>query len=402
MISQKKQKLKRLKYLAVSAALTMAGAAKVFAQKPDSDGYVTVKHKPLELTLSDEALDRFLRVHTQEPYHDSDSQPAYKTDTTFLQGTETDKAYLNAIMTRLSKVPEGKALIDSLRAWDVSTSFDPKLLSASGGYLYEDKHMLLSPYFTMPKMIATLAHEGAHARQDKNGLLDHDNMSLEERLLAVRFLEADATAHAVLAAWQLHEQGDTAVFDLFAESPLYGPSCKQVETRAAEKDSLLSDGDVLKAAFDGWFEKQALRETYDHTAMIQNARRIYNEPSAKIYDDYKDTRDLEPFLEKLCVTRKGQPYIEAPDKILKEPFYTGGLDKQLTAPCVDYLSRRLKKIMRKEKWRPGRLLQGKKGVLEKAEKKERLTHVKERYRSQKKPAKRAVLKPIVRPNDRNR
>lgn len=278
----------------------------------------------------------------------------YQYDTTFrqqegfLRGTEAEKADMQKAVDRLVQVPEGKALVDSLKKWDVSLSIDSTRNRGGGAYFQAENHIFVGPHAEEAALVEVIAHEATHASQDARGLLNRENMSLEENVSLTRFIEADACAHAVLAAWQLREKDDSAVFNTFASSELYEALCNTVLEKEAGSKKALSDKEVLEAAFEGWFKDESLRGGYDWRSTLKNADIILNASPEEVRQTYDDKKDLDSILMEICVTQEGETYLQSPDKYQNHPYRGWDEMEDYSAMHLDFLDRRVDKIQAME------------------------------------------------------
>lgn len=383
------QKPNRLKYMAFSAAMTLSAVGeKLSGQSSEMDSLQNV----IELgKATDKDIEKYLTGTLDTYYANEIDGPEFERDRIGLaQGTDAEVAFIDSLMTRLSKAPEGKALIDSLEHWDAGLFLDSTLQQTQGYYMTADEPVIaLNPDGAAARLVSTLAHEAAHARQDQNELLYKSNMSVEESLLLGRFVEADACAHAVLAAWQLKELDDTAIFEIYAASPTYGKMCQSVAELQAESDEPLTDKEVLQTAFEGWFINKDIAAHYDCVSVMGNAYQILKNTPEDVRADYTDVTDMNQYLKSLCITKEGECYLDYPKKFI-DPVttYARPVDNKVARHCLDYLSRRVDSVLKSDAEAQAEMpLQADIGVEEKEAKKERILTQKENYRQQKKAAK---------------
>lgn len=269
------------------------------------------------------------------------SDMRFQQDTGFIRGTQHEEKEIAGIVARLAKAPEGRFLIANAKKWETSIAYDSLMQGASGSYTAYHNHVRLNPDYSAAKLVSTLAHELTHNCQAKTGTLTTRKMSFEEGMIARRFYEADASSHAVLAAWQLRERGDSAVFDIFKESHNYGPMCRSVEGRAGVSEMPLTDKQVLQAAFTAWFVKDGPRNHYDKVSILDHASTILKGSDETLEKRYDDRIDLSGMVRKMCVTKEGECYLPSVNMYLNDKNLFGGNFDPNKQPYIDFLARRL-------------------------------------------------------------
>lgn len=370
-----KKRTKKLRTLALSAILTCAAAGAALSSTGHSSqtsemisqSTITTGEISVSRTLSKDDLmrqngtfysiaDSVFEEGFRDGFAESDAEPAsfdstYKKYKGLYRDTPGDKKSLEEIGARLSKSAEGKALLDSMSQWGVSMSLSDLGDDYDGLWGGKDsEHIWLSQDVESAALVSILAHEASHARQDRDDLTSHENMSLDESMALTRFYEADACAHAVLAAYQLQENGDSTAFELYKDTPMYGHIAQAVEEAADKQidNKPLDDKTVLRTAFEAWFEDKELRDSYDLGTLTNNAHVILMQTQKATQAHFTDKTDFAERIQRLCVTTDGNvPYLDNPEKYLqKNSIYMGQFDPKVVGPGVNFLSKRLDDIQK--------------------------------------------------------
>lgn len=170
------------------------------------------------------------------------------------------------IMTRLSKVPEGAAVVKFLKdnAVKIELYDDPYNWAAStatitaikdGVYSYKDPMIILKKGLTDDNLVQAIVHETGHLMQHYAGVGNPDRiLSTEQYILFYRAAEAHAQALTTAVAWAMKETGDTGPWEA-AKFVGYGDITDAYEKAVTEDPAALKNGHALRVAFDAWFGK---------------------------------------------------------------------------------------------------------------------------------------------------
>ncbi|MEZ0259700.1 MAG: DUF6782 family putative metallopeptidase [Alphaproteobacteria bacterium] len=170
---------------------------------------------------------------------------------------------IEGLLARLEKVPEGKAVVDFLRANKVEIKLkkDPANWAAStltitgikdGLYQYKDPVIILKKSLSDDNLLQAIVHESQHLKQHLSGVGNPDRvLSEKEYILFYRAAEADAQALCTHVTWKLKEAGDAGPWEA-AKFVGYADICDAYEKVVTDGPD---DTKALRTAFDAWFDK---------------------------------------------------------------------------------------------------------------------------------------------------
>lgn len=178
------------------------------------------------------------------------------------------------ILDRLSKVPEGREVVDFLNKHGVKIDLQdaPDNWAAStltitdvvdGVYSYKDPIIILKMDLSDDNLLQAIVHESQHLRQHLSGIGNPDRiLSQDEYILFYRAAEADAQTACTFVTWQLKESGDAGPWKMAGEVG-YQDICDAFKKIATEDPSSLNNGRAQRTAFDAWFENPARLASYN-------------------------------------------------------------------------------------------------------------------------------------------
>jgi len=178
---------------------------------------------------------------------------------------------IEGLLARLETVPEGKAVVDFIRAnkVDIQLKKDPANWAAStltitgikdGLYSYKDPVIILKKSLTDDNLLQAIVHESQHLKQHLSGVGNPDRiLSEKEYILFYRASEADAQALCTHVTWKLKEAGDAGPWEA-AKFVGYGDICDAYEKAVTDG---ADDAKALRAAFDAWFDNPARLAGYN-------------------------------------------------------------------------------------------------------------------------------------------
>lgn len=145
-----------------------------------------------------------------------------------------------------------------------------------------------------------LMHEFRHLEQFSRGFCPSDSLSRDEHTRLVFALEADASAIALLLAWERLIEGDPAVWEAMMNWP------SQTDIAVVLAQEFFRSGDratMAAAAFAQWYESAERRERYYVVACGAYLERLEIAkaltPTGRLPDD---------FLDRLCLLPQGGGY----------------------------------------------------------------------------------------------
>lgn len=215
---------------------------------------------------------------------------------------EEDQLSLKRVLTRISKLDEGRELIETLAENNVQILFDrqypcPGGCSASMDFenVKDGMPTILSMYVAInpiflengeDEMVGTLLHEMWHVKQNLNGYVAATKpTSIEDACFFKLLLEADAESFAMDATYKLMQQGDTAAMDgyrdVFAVKNVY----PKVINLYPDED-VIKNGEARRTVFQFCFLNKAIREFYHKVAINQwkITETLSNNQTSKVMD----------------------------------------------------------------------------------------------------------------------
>lgn len=197
------------------------------------------------------------------------------------------KHKMEKVLAEISKVPQGKVLVELARQHDLPVRLRMSLLWPGGAGFYKIKQTRngkvpsrigISIYSPVSEIVIATIHELRHHQQWANGLLDLAQRKPVsgpiETLWYTRATEADAESTAVDIAYHLKIAGHPEVWDSYGtdDTCVYS-QIKKAYMNAIYKDPRGAyDGCAKRAAFDKWFDArfhggQTLPGSYNDNAI---------------------------------------------------------------------------------------------------------------------------------------
>lgn len=190
---------------------------------------------------------------------------------------------LNRAMETLEKVPEGKALVDTLRQSGIQADFKNNFMMVGAYFLSStgiDKNGVvrdfaenigLPGFSNQGRLISFMAHELQHLKQQQNGMLRiaiSKSVSPVEAVWYDNAIEADAQATATDVAYKLMKAGHPDAWNELQKDRSGPVDYTKAYEAAIEKDPRAAEnGYAKRAAFDAWFDAKfkggmAVRDYY--------------------------------------------------------------------------------------------------------------------------------------------
>ncbi|MEO0392018.1 MAG: DUF6782 family putative metallopeptidase [Pseudomonadota bacterium] len=181
---------------------------------------------------------------------------------------------ISQLIDRMAQSPLADRLFTSLEDTTATLcSTRARQLPAQNSALYSGhtKAAILRLGADAGEVVFSGLHELRHAWQDQNGLLSpvFDEETLQDHLGLVYMVEADATAYAVAAAWQLREAGDPAAWNYAMEDPDYQPVAQvfeaamgQAQSQGLEPEAAMRQS--MRWGYTAWFQASRASVVYAH------------------------------------------------------------------------------------------------------------------------------------------
>lgn len=252
---------------------------------------------------------------------------------------------ITGILDRLSKAPEGKAVVAFLKnnAVEIDLQEDPVNWAAStltitrlkdGVYSYKDPVVILKSGLSDDNLLQALVHESQHLRHHLNAVGNPDRvLSQEQYILFYRAAEADAQANCTLVTWKLKEAGDPGPWKAAGDVG-YRDICDAFEKTVTEDPSSLNDGRAQRAAFDAWFLKTERLAGYNKATVDHMIPFIKKGREEVFRDEGMKQAPLDASWLTKLESLSAQPYLTGigAREILSDGFYTQDMDKRPPEP----------------------------------------------------------------------
>lgn len=200
--------------------------------------------------------------------------------------------------------------------------------NAKGFTSPSNKAIALNSQFSEKALISTLVHECRHASQFEKGYTcEFEQYTFKTGVMLSKCMEADA--QAVAAGTCLEYAGSTG-----SKAPLNAMSMnaeKVVSNVSAfvQKGQKIADENVLKAAFDGWYENPSIVRAYEKQYQINPILRQKNGEKMGSYSKAISSKEI---VSALCTDSRGVCYWNSNLNVLeKESKLTVGSDVVETA-----------------------------------------------------------------------
>ncbi|MEM6902323.1 MAG: DUF6782 family putative metallopeptidase [Pseudomonadota bacterium] len=183
---------------------------------------------------------------------------------------------LDTLVTEMRQAPLADRLFNSLEGTSatVCSSRAHRMPAESvAQYLLGRDAAVLRLGAERGELMFSALHETRHSWQDQNGALGpvFEEETLQDHLAMIYMVEADATAFAVAAAWQLREAGDPAAWDYAMSDPDYQPvadiferamaiSQNQEQNQGMEPHAAMRNS--MRWAYTAWFEASRASVVY--------------------------------------------------------------------------------------------------------------------------------------------
>ena len=247
---------------------------------------------------------------------------------------------VKTILDRLSKVPEGREVVDFLKnnAVKIDLQDDPVNWAAStltitdvvnGAYAYKDPVIILKESLSDDNLLQAIVHESQHLRQHLSGVGNPDRiLSRDEYILFYRASEADAQAACTFVTWKLKESGDAGPWKMAGEVG-YQDICDAFEKIAVEDPASLDDGRAQREAFDAWFDNTGRLANYNKATV--DSMIPFLEKGREIFKNHgmAEGRLAESWLQKLNAASPASYLLQDEAKnILSDAHYSRDTDKR--------------------------------------------------------------------------
>lgn len=212
------------------------------------------------------------------------------------EGSEQEQKRLISLVNKIAAHSEtGKAVLQKAAENGYTLSFG--MQKDSYGYAEpKGKRLVLNPKFNDASLLNTLVHESRHAEQFAHGAeQDFGKLTLRSEIMEFRAAEADACAVAALAMLEAEKNGLT-----MKDKLRIGAS---YETRKLFNGNA-DKKDVLRAAFDSWFEDRGRKEAYEDGYIIQPMKNGLKKKAEKKMT-YSTAVSSAQIIDQICTTPDG-------------------------------------------------------------------------------------------------
>ncbi|MDP2205671.1 MAG: hypothetical protein Q8K65_05135 [Alphaproteobacteria bacterium] len=220
-----------------------------------------------------------------------------------------ERLRINRALETISKVPEGKVLVDLLKQsgvpvkmekqfGSVGASFSSRKRSQDGKLNIDPGQIFLPAFSNHGRLVAHLTHELRHLEQAVGNVLDPTVTKAVSPLESIwynRVIEADASATATDIAYKLHKAGHSDSWKEL-QRDRSGPTniAAAYEAAVQKNPQAVEDGTAKRAAYDGWFEARgALNREF---AEIYNSQGFanYSSVGGALQKGYLDKTPIQP------------------------------------------------------------------------------------------------------------
>ncbi|MDI1228875.1 MAG: hypothetical protein PSY14_14440 [bacterium] len=191
---------------------------------------------------------------------------------------DRDQTRIDGIMARLSKVPDGEAIVTFIRHNNVriELSDNPIHLAASGLIIknikdgvweYDKPAIFLKRSLNDDNLLQAIVHEVGHLNQHLSKVGNPDRILSEtETILFYRAAEADAQALATEVTWALKMAGDGKPWNETCKVG-YKDICDAYQAKVTSDPASIGDGSAKRVAFDTWFGNRARVAGYNESSV---------------------------------------------------------------------------------------------------------------------------------------
>ena len=248
-----------------------------------------------------------------------------------LIGSKSEQKRLAHLVNTVARhSPTGRKVLEDAAKAGYSVGFE--LLANSCGCCDKElKKITLNPCMNDAKLTTTFTHESRHAQQDMRGINSHFctyDVATELRLRRAK--EADAQAVALQTALEIRaathdgsafHEFKNAYPEIVADLPLFTKE-KPIEAVVAERDRNMT------AAFNGWFDQQAIVSAYEHGYLRAHLESIgYQNETEQLHSfaerPFRGHLSSVQIVEQVCQTEDGKCYMAADKHALDNPKMCG-------------------------------------------------------------------------------
>lgn len=271
----------------------------------DTANWTNPNGAPGRLSLSQPGLDRTMLVSRQPMPISGQRSRLFDLPPTSINPTtsqnDADGGYLTqmartqaramlAIQDKISQSALGRRLLDSAREGHVVYGFRiiPGDLKTVAGYDHRQRQVVFGTESDMaqeqdPRRFLAMgafsgAHELTHGAQDRHVRGDFVALdplvSLRDRMLSLRHLEAAATAGSIQVAWEARQAGDDSLWQVASDEKEDPKSARAFAEAVARDPAAAHDGRARRAAHDAWFSETRRMSSYDEGVVLEFRRNL--------------------------------------------------------------------------------------------------------------------------------
>lgn len=234
-----------------------------------------------------------------------------------VDGSRDEQAQVSYIINTIARGSKiGRSLLESAAADGYKIKME-YMSDAAAAVSSESKVIFLNPSFPEETLISSMVHEARHAQQDKNATWTgkRGDFTPEADLMLSRAKEADAQAAAAAAC-----------FEIWAATGNSGPFTEMKQTdplivgplESAAKDSgKVVTGEMMRAAFNGWYDNESMVEIYEKNYQVAQMRHA---AATGRFNESPFDRPLtsEQIVSAICRAPDGSCYFEGDKTVLND------------------------------------------------------------------------------------
>ncbi len=249
-----------------------------------------------------EAVTRTLKAYNQ------DTARACRLHPSDFRGSAAERKDLKKMAATLEQSEEGRAILAGAKKGDISMAMDST--SRFNGYLNAQSGALnINPVriSKTPGMAINISsHELSHSAQRGRGLMETEGMSIPDRLMQPRLLEADADARMVQTAREIKEKGNPDPWKaLPAEGSPHAALATACEASVKKDPANVKNGTAMRAVFDARFKDKDRVTRYDMKLLTSVSYQLRGREAGKDLKKFDGGRSLKPVAVKLGQRRDG-------------------------------------------------------------------------------------------------
>ena len=346
-------------------------------------------------------LDKFFSVNRE---YDATVQPVVDIDMS--ECKKEDQPRMIELVNRLAKSPCGLETLQIAAENGFKFSFFDPGVRCCGACDEAGHWVRLNPKESDDKLVGTLAHECRHAGQFVRGAHEAFGvMDVRSELISFRAMEADAQTYAVTSCKELALQGETGPYETFKQR--YPEIEKAFDTAYKAAGNKITH-EVMTETFEGWYDQLRTKTVYEEAYQIEPmTKEIYDLKQGKAQTLFYNKQQMgaQEAVAMAGWTKDGNYYTKDPKRLESGKFLD--VAEQTMSDMRDFFKLRqeltgmapdpsLETIpVRPDTMKRDRPKMGEKPMDAMFESKDRILMNKQRYASEKKAQKIAVVQTLA-------